>query len=96
MWQVKEILISLAQNVHQHEPGCHKYLVFEQRSSDADRPNMVLIEEWASEEALEEHHRQMYLKETHQKLEQENLVEKQEEIKVVDLVWGFERKEGGG
>lgn len=43
--QVKSILVSLAQNVHANEKGCVKYLVLEQRGTDADRPDMILIEE---------------------------------------------------
>lgn len=88
--QVKEILISLARMVQQHEEGCTKYLVLEQRSDDAARPDMVLIEEWLSQDALNNHHNQNYLKDTHNQLEQEDLVVEPEVIRVVDQVWGFE------
>ena len=46
--QVKAILTSLAKNVHANEKGCVKYLVLEQTSADADRPDMVLIEEFVA------------------------------------------------
>ena len=44
-YQVKSILVSLAKNVHANEKGCVKYHVLEQRGNDADRPDMILIEE---------------------------------------------------
>ena len=91
--QVKEILISLAKNVHKNEKGCIKYLVLEQRSSDADRPDMVLIEEWLSQDALDKHHKTSYLKDTHNKLEKEDLVVNSEVIKVVDQVYGFDGRD---
>ena len=43
--QVKEILTSLARNVHANEKGCVKYLVLEQKNSDGEQADMVLIEE---------------------------------------------------
>ena len=88
--QLKEVLISLAQNVHNNEEGCVKYLVYEQRGSDAERPDMVLVEEWLSQEVLDHHHGQSYLKETHKIIEEEDLVYKPELIKIVDQVWGFQ------
>lgn len=51
---------------------------------------MVLLEVWESQAALDNHHKQKYLKETHDALEKEDLVVREEVIKVVDLVWGFE------
>ena len=86
---MKELLIALAQNVRKNESGCLKYLVLEQRGSDSTRPDMVLIEEWKSQEVLDNHHKQSYLKDTHDKLEKEDLVLQPELILVVDQVWGF-------
>ena len=63
--------------------------MYEQRSSDAERPDMVLVEEWLSQDVLEHHHRQSYLKETHRIIEEEDLVCEPESIKIVDQVWGF-------
>ena len=45
---------------------------------------------WLSKEDLEEHHKTEYLKDTHEKLEKEDLLMQPELIKVVDQVWGFE------
>ena len=82
-------MLSLSQNVKEQEKGCTKYLLFEQRSTDADRPDVILIEEWASQEALDRHGEQSYLKETHQALEREDLVIRDQEVKFMDEVWGF-------
>ncbi len=68
-----------------------KYLIYEERASDGvERPDLVLLEVWESQAALDHHHKQDYLGDTHKALEKENLVVKEEVIKVVDLVWGFE------
>ena len=112
--KVKSILVSLAREVHANETGCVKYLVLEQTSADSDRPDMVLIEEyadslcsltreksadgshffclgrWRSQADLDKHHEQQYLKDTHSKLEKEDLLVEPELIKVVEQVYGFE------
>ncbi|KAG7002088.1 dTDP-4-amino-4,6-dideoxygalactose transaminase [Physcia stellaris] len=88
--RVEEILTSLAKNVHKNENGCVKYLVLRQTSANAERPDMVLIEEWLSQDDLENHHKQVYLKDTHKALEEEDLLVEPEVIKVVEQVWGFE------
>lgn len=45
---------------------------------------------WLSQAALDNHHKQHYLKETHEKLEKEDLLSEPEIIKVVEQVYGFE------
>ena len=94
--------MSLAKTVHENEPGCVKYLVFEQRkdqssSSDGNvegsgisESEIILIEEWVSQDALNNHHKQQYLKDHHKVLENEKLVRKDEDIRFVEQVWGFE------
>lgn len=45
---------------------------------------------WLSPAHLDNHHEQHYLKETHEKLEKEDLLLEPEVIKVVEQVYGFE------
>lgn len=44
--QLKELLTSLAQNVHANEKGCLKYVVLEPNNPNGDQVDMVLIEEF--------------------------------------------------
>lgn len=48
---------------------------------------------WRSQAALDNHHQQDYLKETHQAIEKEDLLTKPEVIKVVEQLYIFERLE---
>lgn len=43
--QLKNLLTSLAQNVHANEKGCGKYVVFEQKNAGSEEADMVLIEQ---------------------------------------------------
>ena len=45
---------------------------------------------WVSQADLDKHHEQQYLKETHEKLEKEDLLVEPEVIKVVEQVYGFD------
>ena len=45
---------------------------------------------WLSQADLDKHHEQQYLKETHEKLEKEDLLVEPEVIKVVEQVYGFD------
>ena len=44
---------------------------------------------WRSKEDLEKHYETFYLKDTHKKLKDEDLLARPEAIKMVDRVWGF-------
>ena len=44
---------------------------------------------WRSQEDLDKHHERAYLKETHRKLEEEDLLTGPEVIRVVERVYGF-------
>ena len=102
--QVSSLLVSLAKAVNEHECGCVRYLVLEQRrhqssSSDGNLEDtatggsdIILFEEWVSQDALNNHHKQQYLKEHHKVLENERLVRKDEDIKFVEQRWGFESR----
>lgn len=87
--KVKWLLISLAENTCKNEEHCVKYSIYEQRNADTESPEVVLIEEWISLEALDRHRRQPYLMQYYKILEIEALVVKPELTKVVDQVWGF-------
>lgn len=53
--------------------------------------NSVLLDDrWRSKEDLDKHRETTYLKDTHEKLEVEDLLVGPEVIKTVDHVWGFE------
>ncbi|KAH7321435.1 hypothetical protein BKA65DRAFT_555797 [Rhexocercosporidium sp. MPI-PUGE-AT-0058] len=86
--RLKEVLLTLSSDVKKHEPGCLSYQVWEYETEEKGTA-FVLVENWASQEAFDNHHRQPYLQRADKIIADEGLLSEKEEDRFVSPVGGF-------
>ncbi|KAH6715191.1 hypothetical protein DL95DRAFT_442371 [Leptodontidium sp. 2 PMI_412] len=86
--RLKEVLLTLSNDVKKHEHGCLSYQVWEYETEEKSKA-FVLVENWASQEAFDNHHKQPHLRKADKIIEDEGLLSEKEEDRFMSPVGGF-------
>lgn len=84
--QIREGLQALAKNVHDNEPNCSRYQIYEQTNAEGGNvPQFVVVEEYADKAAFDHHLSTQAFKDLGARVEKEDLLAKPLDIKFVGM-----------
>ncbi|KAH7393099.1 hypothetical protein BKA64DRAFT_746205 [Cadophora sp. MPI-SDFR-AT-0126] len=89
--RLKEIILNLSNNVKIYKPGCLSYQVWAYKTEDKATA-FVLAENWASQDAFDDHHKQPHLQKANKIIEDEKLLSDKAEDRLLSSAGGFTQR----